>query len=396
MTSQAAPVTLAATSTVVTQPTLPLICPKGTALNDGCSTEHLGSVAHPTFFAGYAAQSGQTFTSRPPWNVAGVDYPVGAMLGTVWLDPATAALPSGCSYSATGSLTHSPLVSCKGSVSPTLANFDFSGTLVGTHGAVLLTFDGMVSGTVTLTNDTFGLDAASALGEESIISFARPGAAALVITNVTIDGHGDTLTGAGNMNAIGAVSTSFTATYNAFINIPGRIESGYVTGDILFSNNYVDGFIFPSANGTHGEILYNVAEGVVDHVQYSYNTVLEPTTVNPDGGESPFYISNGGVGAVTFNHVQIDHNVEVANLAGGVGGVIIMAKALASFAYGVFPDVSISSNYVDKTGSYFDAWCGGSAAYPAVFSNPPVFSDNIDLVSGAAITSITAGSNCTI
>lgn len=50
-------------------------CPFGNAYADGCSGAPAGTSQYPNMLGGYAA--------RPPWNVAGVDYPVGIPAGTV-------------------------------------------------------------------------------------------------------------------------------------------------------------------------------------------------------------------------------------------------------------------------------------------------------------------------
>ena len=58
-------------------------CPyPATATVDGCAgapTESALTVRRPDFFSGYAQRSKQHWISaaHPPWNVAGVDYPVG-------------------------------------------------------------------------------------------------------------------------------------------------------------------------------------------------------------------------------------------------------------------------------------------------------------------------------
>src|SRR5208283_804125 len=86
-------------------------CPHGSAYADGCSGAAAGSPQLPTILEGYA--------TRPPWNVAGVDYPVGVPAGTSLKDPTTAALPTGCSFSGS-------TVTCSGSTPITLNGYDFS------------------------------------------------------------------------------------------------------------------------------------------------------------------------------------------------------------------------------------------------------------------------------
>src|SRR6516165_5437245 len=74
-------------------------CPQGTAylsVGDGCQGAQISGSLSPiaTFFTGY---TGQSYPIRPPWNVAGVDYPVG--YSGALNDPRISAnLPSCASY----------------------------------------------------------------------------------------------------------------------------------------------------------------------------------------------------------------------------------------------------------------------------------------------------------
>ncbi|MGA7384994.1 MAG: hypothetical protein WBW81_10020, partial [Methylocella sp.] len=45
-------------------------CPKGNRYADGCRRAQAGTPQNPTLLNAYGAH-------RPPWNAAGVDYPVG-------------------------------------------------------------------------------------------------------------------------------------------------------------------------------------------------------------------------------------------------------------------------------------------------------------------------------
>ena len=86
-------------------------CAQGSAYADGCSGAAAGSPQLPTILQGYA--------TRPPWNVAGVDYPVGVPAGISLKDPTKAALPTGCLFSGS-------TVTCSGGTPITLSGYDFS------------------------------------------------------------------------------------------------------------------------------------------------------------------------------------------------------------------------------------------------------------------------------
>ena len=66
-------------------------CPKGTTYPDGCAVAQAGTPNYPDMLDVYGA-------NRPPWNVAGVDYRVGADSGP-FKDPSIAAnFPSCASF----------------------------------------------------------------------------------------------------------------------------------------------------------------------------------------------------------------------------------------------------------------------------------------------------------
>lgn len=62
-------------------PPPPAGCARGAAFVDGCPGAPSGTINQPTLLSSYA--------TRPPWNVAGVDYHVGYPTGTVLADPST-------------------------------------------------------------------------------------------------------------------------------------------------------------------------------------------------------------------------------------------------------------------------------------------------------------------
>lgn len=75
-------------------------CPQGTAdTNDGCGGANPNAAFKNASFFTTVQQSGQgPYAARPAWNVAGVDYPVGAEADTGLLS-IEANIPSGCTLS---------------------------------------------------------------------------------------------------------------------------------------------------------------------------------------------------------------------------------------------------------------------------------------------------------
>lgn len=91
-------------------------CPRNTGFADGCGAARLtGSFWQPSFFTGY---TGHTYRYRPPWNVAGVDYPVG--YSGALHDPTKGMLPSCATISGKDAYRVTIGSAC------TISNMDFS------------------------------------------------------------------------------------------------------------------------------------------------------------------------------------------------------------------------------------------------------------------------------
>ena len=57
---------------------VPVTCLQGSSYADGCAgANQTAAVQTSSYFTSYAPQNGQIYSTRPPWNVAGADYPVG-------------------------------------------------------------------------------------------------------------------------------------------------------------------------------------------------------------------------------------------------------------------------------------------------------------------------------
>ena len=101
--------------------TAPVTCPQGTGTpGDGCSGANQSAVFINSTFFSTVQQSGQgAYATRPPWNVAGVDFPVGAEADNTLLDVST-NVPAGCSL-----VTASHWIRCVNGV--TLSGYRFNG-----------------------------------------------------------------------------------------------------------------------------------------------------------------------------------------------------------------------------------------------------------------------------
>jgi hypothetical protein len=108
---------------------------------------------------------------RPPWNVAGVDYYVGAPAGAL-LDPTT-QVPAGCGYNQS-----TKTVSCNGS-NMTVSGYDFS-----LNGGIMLNISGANN---VVSGNKFAV-APNCVGP--LIYFTTSSNSTLKITKNTFDGGG--------------------------------------------------------------------------------------------------------------------------------------------------------------------------------------------------------------
>lgn len=289
--------------------------------SDGCAGAGSGNIQHSTFFTGYANQSGQTYLTRPPWNVAGVDYSIGIPTGTVLLDPATASLPSGCTYSATGSSSGGPIVKCQSTANPTLNSLDFSGT-VGGQGCIQLEIKTSVTGTVTIENSNF-LNGANCTSNNYLISIDNQGTASVVLLHDVIDGDAPAFPTVLLAMIYASTTGTLTIEYSAILRAPCRpiIYGTGAAGALVMEFNYIEGWIYEPNQG-HGEIVVpGFITGPIPTWQFSYNTILQPAAISA-GSTTAIYFALANTSQV-ITAAQADHNVIVMNYASGnVGGTI--------------------------------------------------------------------------
>jgi hypothetical protein len=156
-------------------------------LNDGCSSALTSGTLVPNFFRGFA--NGLSYPVRPPWDVAGVDYAVGAPAsGQSYADPAGGGLPAGCTYSGNA-------VTCAND-NTTLQGWDFT-----LHGGIQLVVNGRGS---TVTKNKF------AAGTNCVDPVIRVNATSgtFTFTYNSIDGGNET-----GCNGLGVFATEVAAFY---------------------------------------------------------------------------------------------------------------------------------------------------------------------------------------
>jgi hypothetical protein len=334
-------------------------CPNGSTYADGCSGAPAGTPQFPKLFSGYA--------TRPPWNVAGVDYYVGIPDNITLKDPTTSPLPSGCAYQTSGPYVHSIYCGNVGNI--TFQGFDFSA-----HGGINIMFFGTY-GNVLITQNNF------AAGTNCLDPFimAHAGASGGSITAMynTLDGNGNTT--CTNPYYGGMMAGVNTAKWNYIKNIP---EDVFVTGS-------------GGGNENPTTMLYNLIDsqgwtpgghpdgvqwggGTISNVNFSFNTYRNQNAGQPAaGGVQPVHILAQGGGAqvsptVSFNTLIFPAPPQDANqviVCGGDAG----DPTTGFQAYG---------NYIDASGAV-TALMKVSACTGATWGAP---NDNINLVTGATYT----------
>jgi hypothetical protein len=357
----------AASPPVTVSPLVPLIhCPyPATAKADGCAAATAGTVQHPDFFTGWAAQSGQHYTTRPAHNVAGVDYPVGVPPGPLRDPRAAGALPAGCAY-ASASLT----VNCTGSGDLTLSGYDFDGVRLHVYGGY--------TGTCTLSGDHFKGEAAIDLDNGNLVRIDSNATCALIDAHNTYDGNGTRHMAYLMMDLrTGAVPTFHG--YNAWLNIPQKGVAMNAAAPSVFAYNWGQDIAIDQCS--HGELtIYGAIKGRALHEE-GYNTVIETAhPFNPacglHGGITTWFYDGGGVstGFDLYNH----DNVIVTNAVNGKAVI----SAQVELSNGVYPSVRIQRNYIDGAGAL---WCAADPNGGGKVTGTADFTGNINLVSGKTV-----------
>jgi hypothetical protein len=309
------------------------------AYDDGFANAPTGTPQHPTLLNNYAV--------RPPWKVAGVDYPVGPK-STPTKDPATINMP--------GVDVSGRTVYVKGN-NIKLDGYDFSkgggwDVLIGIYGT---------GRNDTLINCNFKLQPTQ--GSGALIGGQSVG---LVVEYCTFDqtGPGANIPGG---SAWSIVSGGFSGTtvfkYNWFKNFPQHVlELGTNTKDTLINkyNLIENGGLQPGAHLNYQQF----GDGAFV-VTTQFNTTYQPHT-NPTGGEG-FQFYNNGTGSVNGTCA---YNTMIYG-PGGEGCVHVPGGA-----YNGTTSVTTYCNYIDKKN-------GGGFFYPDATSD--IYCSNYNMVSGQLV-----------
>ena len=246
-----------------------VLCPQGLAYPDGCAGHEAyltgAAVQHRDMFISYGDGDGQfEFRQRPPFNVAGVDYPVGANATTAIVDP-IAVFPPGCEnrlHNGDGQ----QWIACTFTSDTTIRDYNF-----GLHGCIELRVHVAEGHKLTLINDYFKNGPNCARGYYIILNGGATGS--LELDNVTVDGDVESYqnwlyTGgscAGYAEATcydmtarsaslvswisGDPAGSLVVNYSAFLNFGGRAVQYDIAGPVAFNYCYVENDAGATAHG---------------------------------------------------------------------------------------------------------------------------------------------------
>lgn len=377
----------------------PPTCPNGTRWDDGCLGADINAVFQtPNFFTCDAAEHcalapGQApYVTVPPWNVAGVDYPVGYNKTLRLKDPTRAALPAGCKYN--GSTT-APAVVCANVASLALSGYDFGNTTWAGQttggGCVDLRVEN-IPGSISIKNNRWFNGPDNVYGqygcgiENSYIVYVESNNAS---TDVTIDNNYCDINGhsgpAPKPNGVVACfvvdlpnnSADVYGKYNVCLHAYGRcFEVTIGTGVKALLYNYAEEFDYQDS-ALHGEFDLGGANGACTaEARQRFNTILQPAEQIEGGVTALVYGSSGAVGPCYLNYAVSNNTLAVVGAA---------ATAI-EVAYNEYKGLTFHENYIAPVGTVTGG-CIYETSDPIFGAGQPVFSGNINMLTGHTIGS---------
>jgi hypothetical protein len=293
------------------------------------------------------------YAKWPPWQVAGIDFPVGV--------PSTATLSDWQLLSGPGIVVHAtdnpPFVRIDDTSNVVISGVDFS-----LHGGAYLFF--VNSPNPTVTNCKFGGPNLKRIPVAVI--FADKYSPGLTVSYNTIDGAGD-----GNGSSLvraGGTGTT-TLTYNWLTNFPQHVLETTAAGasySIVYKYNFISQGA--KAPGAHLNYLQFTTESTSSSfVDVEYNTSYQTRQVAAGEGYQFGNLSSTGL----VKNVTFAYNVMIA--AGSGIAMSYLVHAGGSQNAGVAHD-----NYFDATAAY--GW-----GYPGSFTGWTV-SSNYLMTTGALLS----------
>lgn len=335
-------------------------CPQGTTFADGCSGAVAAELPYPTEFSSYAV--------RPPWNVAGVDYPAGLPVGLTLLDPTTAALPTGCVFT---SASHKVTCSTAG---VTISGYDFS-----LHNGTQFV---CAANNLTLKNSqvTVGTNQGS-LGE---IIVATAACSNFTMTNNDVNGNSIAVTAQQGVTVdfINNGGGTFTSKYNRY-HLSGGDMIDFGSSHSIVTNFLYNIFDEIGVNTAHSDAIQFCSQVVGSGSEWAFNNVY---TSVPTGNGNGIFVTLSECPGMTMASLDISNNVVISTAGCGASG--------CNWLIGFYDDdsatsqnVSIRHTYGDPTG--VDMFTGspwfGTGATGADLAHPSLLYGLTNMVTNAII-----------
>lgn len=247
-------------------------------------------------------------------------------------------------------------------VSGTIQNNDYA------QGGVVIGANTMVSGgsggtgTYTMTRYWFDPGSTYTFGMDQgyLVTVDNGSTASVMLEHSWFDADGGNLPM--SLNAVAYLDNSgdLDVQYDVFLHSPSRPISGATFGKIAIKHNFFEDFVYNTVDG-HREIFVNgIGTGTSKSFVNSYNVALAGADMPYVAAGGPALIWLGGGGATTtYAYVQADHNVGIANCAGGAcTGNNLNISAMFEIQASTYTTLNLTSNFADMTGGLFS-----SAAY---------------------------------
>lgn len=393
-------------------------CPMGIYANaygisDGCRGAPIGTPNNVTLFqnpqyfgaGGYALQSGQSYKTRPPWNVAGADYPVGIPGNIKLKDPYAEFLagrfPAGCTVNPKGNSVGGGIIQCSAKDNLTIDGYDMSGSVTGSGVCYVIGIKAPAGGSYTLNyrnNLHKRLDGCIGRSHSGFAIQIFPGAWSHANFTNNVWDYSPRATGPGSgYMPISLGGNSFQAIsfrYNVFKNIPQNLINGNPTNfGLELAYNYIDSYVFDVSNQNHAEVTNLNGGGVRTQYYFHFNNILRGNNPGRGSGTALIWLSAATPNGAVFKDGQIFNNVAIANCdttlppsrgqncRSNAGAAMSEANSM-SLVSNQWDRLKISWNYTDYTGAL------AIGRFSGVYCATPVeFTENRDLVSGGILTS---------
>ncbi len=358
-------------------------CPiAATAATDGCGIANFNATTLiPNFFNGYATQSGQgAYATRPNWNVAGVDYPVGFHTPLNQMIDVRTTPPAGCHLRTLGA---SVALQCNGSGPLLISGYRFDlqgGTFLYVTGAY----------TSIQIDDCYFLNGTTSDRLGGALVVIAGGSGDLTVTSSTFDGAGRTRA-KGLFYLIEDVRTGAQRdiiTHNAIFRVPQKGIGTGPCGDTTIQHNYFEEM---ELSPSHGDFTIDGNTLCVkNNLVESYNTALITSGLvrTGAGGITALFFLSAGNPLRSWNTVVTSHNTLVSNTIGSPSvapgaGAATVSRMIEQGGGSVYTVMEYSNNYIDPTGSLLCYYV------PTPTPAATIMQNNVNLLDGSGVNDFT-------